>query len=303
CFSPTATGVVSNSGDVDLVSTAGPITLTQAVNSGAASTATVRLNSGAAVTQTAGGAGALTGGTVAVRANGNVDLCEVANTVTGNFAALDTAAGAFVRFLDTSGFTVNTVAGDVCAAGATGVVTNNGDVDLVSTAGPITLTQAINSGAAGTATVRLNSGAAVSQTAGGAGAITAANLAVVAAGNVDLCQVANTVTGNFAALDTAAGAFVRFLDTSGFTVNTVAGDVCAAGATGVTTNNGDVDLVSTAGPVMLTQAVNTGAGSTATLRLNSGTGVSQTAAGIISAANLAVVAKGSVDLCVAGAQN
>src|SRR5437870_3347311 len=201
------------------------MTLTQAVNTGAASTATVRLNSRAAVTQTVGEAGALTADVPAVQAYGNPDLCEVANTVTGNFAALDTAAGAFVRFLDTSGFTVNTVAGDVCAAGATGVTTNNGDVDLVSTAGPITLTQAINSGAAGTATVRLNSGAAVSQTAGGAGAITAANLAVIAAGNVDLCKLVPYATLFRSALDTAAGAFVRFLDTSGFMVNTVAGDV------------------------------------------------------------------------------
>src|SRR5439155_7549718 len=183
--------------------------------------------------------------------------CQVANTVTGNFASLQTAADAFAPFLDTSRVTFSTVAGDVCAAGATGVTTNNGDVDLVSTAGPITLTQAVNTGAGSTATVRLNSGAAVTQTAGGAGAITAANLAVIAAGNVDLCEVANTVTGNFAALDTAAGASVRFLDTSGFMVNTVAGDVCAAGATGVTTNKGDVDLVSTAGTVTLTQAVNT----------------------------------------------
>ena len=65
-----------------------------------------------------------------------------------------------------------------------------------------------------TATVRLNSGAAVTQTAGGAGAITALNLAVVANGNVDLCEVANTITGAFAASDTAAAAFVRFLDTA-----------------------------------------------------------------------------------------
>src|SRR5204862_184330 len=83
-------------------------------------------------------------------------------------------------------------------------------------------------------------------TAGGAGAITAQNLAVVAAGNVDLCEVANTVTGTFAANDTGAGAFVRFLDTSGFTVGTVAADACAGGATGVVTSHGDIDLVNTA---------------------------------------------------------
>src|SRR5439155_145697 len=185
--------------------------------------------------------------------------------------------------------------------GATAVTTTNRDVDLVSTAGPIRLTNAVNTGAASTSTVRINSGAAVTQTAGGAGAIRAANLAVVAAGNADLCQVANTVTGTFAASDTAAGAFVRFLDTAGFTVGAVAADACAGGATGVTTNNGDVDLVSTAGPITLLQAVNTGAGSTATVRLNSGSTIGQNATGIITAANLAAVAKGTIDLCVSGA--
>src|SRR5207244_2987515 len=130
-------------------------------------------------------------------------------------------------------------------------------VDLVSTAGPITLAQAINTGAASTATVRLNSGGAVTQTAGGAGAITARDLAVVAAGTVDLCQVANTVTRTFAASDTAAGAAVMFLDTAWFTVGAVAADACAAGATRATRSYGDVDLVSTAGPITLTNAVNT----------------------------------------------
>src|SRR5205085_1584246 len=133
-----------------------------------------------------------------------------------------------------------TVAADVCAAGAIGVTTNNGDVELGSATGRVRLAQAVNTGPASTATVRLNSGAAVTQTAGGAGAITALNLAVVANGNVDLCEVANTVTGAYAASDTGAAALVRFLESAGLTVGTVAADVCAAGATGVTTNNGDV---------------------------------------------------------------
>ena len=55
--------------------------------------------------------------------HGNVDLRQVANTVTSTFAASNTAAGAFVRFLDTSGFTVGTVAADVCAAGDSGEAT------------------------------------------------------------------------------------------------------------------------------------------------------------------------------------
>src|SRR5439155_1310405 len=124
-----------------------------------------------------------------------------------------------------------------------GVVTNNGNVDLVSqsspataTPGPIRLAQAIDTtptgGGASTATVLLDAGGtdatgSVYQTAGGAGAITAQNLGVVARGNVDLCQVANTITsatftGNVAIHDLTAGAFVHFLDTAGFTVGTVA---------------------------------------------------------------------------------
>ena len=62
----------------------------------------------------------------------------------------------------------NAEGSSAAAAGATGVTTNNGDVDLVSPPGPITLTNAVNAtptgGGASTATVRLNSGGAVTQT-------------------------------------------------------------------------------------------------------------------------------------------
>src|SRR5205823_5531890 len=176
---------------------------------------------------------------LAVVANGNADLCQVANTVTGTFAASDTAAAAFVRFLDTAGFTVGAVAADACATGATGVTTNNGDVDLVSTAGPITLLQAVNTGAGSTATVRINSGTTIAQNA--TGIITAANLAAVAKGTIDLCVTGapNQVTGTFAAnaVTGPAGSSVLFLDGPGFTVGIVATDTCAVGATGVSTNN------------------------------------------------------------------
>src|SRR5207237_256951 len=145
----------------------------------------------------------------------------VANTVTRTFAASNTAAGAFVRFLDTSSFTVGSVAADVCASWATGVTTNNVDIDLVSTAGPITLTNAVNTGAASTATVRLNPGGAVTQTAGLSGAITARDLPLASPTRRSSDLVANTVTRTFAASNTRAGSFVRFLDTSGFTVGSV----------------------------------------------------------------------------------
>src|SRR5207253_3116148 len=97
-----------------------------------------------------------------------------------------------------------------------------------------------------------------------------------------------------------AGDTILFLDGPGFTVGTVTSDTCATGATGVATNNGDIDLVTTTGPLTLDAAV---IGVTATVRFNSGAGISQSATGIITAANLAAVAGGTIDLCVPGAPN
>src|SRR5439155_6154157 len=100
--------------------------------------------------------------------------------VTGTFAARDAAAGAFVRFLDSSSFTVGTVAGDACAAGAAGVRTTNGDASLTS-GGSLTIVQPI---IAGTATIRLKSQGDLTQS--GAGTITGNALGVQAGGVVTL---------------------------------------------------------------------------------------------------------------------
>src|SRR5262249_58848473 len=82
------------------------------------------------------------------------DLCQVANAV-GTLAASDTAAGAFFRFRNGAAFPVGTVTpcvGDACfTAPVTGMTTTNNaaapftnDIDLVTTAGGITLAQQVN---------------------------------------------------------------------------------------------------------------------------------------------------------------
>jgi hypothetical protein len=316
CITTPVVGVKTNNGDVDLVNTAASnITLIQAINTtptgGGSSTAMVRLDSAGGVTQTSGGAGAITALNLAVNAAGNVDLCQVANFVVG-FAAADTASTALVAFLDSDGFAVDSVAADTCAPGATGVVTNNGDVDLVGLGG-IILTQAITTtpmgGGSSTANVRLDSVGPIFQTSamlGGVGAITALNLAVNAAGNVDLCQVANVVPGAFAAADTGSNASVHFLDIPGFTVGAVTTDACAPGARGVSTTNGDADLVSAGGDITIGTSVG-GEGisaGTATVRLQATTGsVLQTKATVmgatpnaISSQNLGVLAANTITL-------
>src|SRR5439155_25250394 len=122
----------------------------------------------------------------------------------------------------------------------------------------------------GTGTVRLNSGTTITQNA--AGIITVANLAAVAGGTINLCVTGapNQVTGIFAADASGGptGSAVKFLDGPGFTVGTIAADACALGAAGVRSDNGDVDLVSNAGPLALNAGVEA---VTATVRLNSGT--------------------------------
>src|SRR5262249_43099164 len=184
-------GITSGNGNVTLRNNAGLLTIGTAtagtgINAGGG---TVRLQSAGGITQTA--QGVITASALGVLAVGDVNLCGATNAVTGPFPANDTLAGKSVMFRDASGFTVGQVMNSgIFASTVTGVMTTgNGDIDLVSTSGPITLAQAVN---AGGGTVRINSGGAVAQT-GGAGVITAQNLVVRAAGNVDLSQVSNNV--------------------------------------------------------------------------------------------------------------
>src|SRR5439155_898733 len=160
----------------------------------------------------------------------------------------------------------------------------------VSQAGPLAVNEPIS---AGSATVRLNSGADVSQNA--TGTITAGSLAVVAGGNIDLCVVApltpNTV-GTFAASTTAG--FVHFLDNTNLIIGAISNDACANGASGVTAT-AEIDLRTTAGSITLNNAVSSPG---QIVRLNASSGVSQTAGGTISASSLAVLAGGNIDLCV-----
>src|SRR5207249_11739468 len=114
-----------------------------------------------------------------------------------------------------------------------------GDITLCSP-GALSVTSPINAGAG---TVRLHAaGGAVTQTAGAA--ITAANLGVIATGNIDLAGSSNAVPGIVALDGTAApaGSFIHFLDSTGFSVG---GTITALGcfpapATGILANAGPV---------------------------------------------------------------
>jgi hypothetical protein len=271
-----ATGVVSSNGNITLC---GPtLAINDPINAGAAD---VRLTSLGTISQNA--AGLVTAANLGLIAEGAVTLDGATNQVSGNLAASDTGAGSVLRFLDGAGLTVGSEAALSCFAGATGLATNNGDIVL--NAPTLTVNAAVN---AGTGTVGLTSGGVVGQSA--AGIITAGNLGVDAVGAVTLDTVANQVSGTFAAHNSAPGAVIQLEDGAGFTVGTVPAVGLFGGLTGVISSNGDITLC---GPTLTLMApIDAG---TATVRLHAPSGaISQTAAGIITAANLGVVANGSV---------
>ena len=205
----------------------------------------------------------MTGQNLAVVAAGTVDLSQVASIVAGSFAAKDTTAGAAVKLFDASGFTVGSVAGDATFIGATGVVTNNGPAELVSTA-----TETLSAGiSTGNGNTLINSGGAVIQKPGDINAIIASqNLGIVVNALlvnalVDLGEVQNNVPGSLAIQDNAPGASVQFADANGFAVGNVAGDPgFAAGAAGLITNNGSATLSSSSGSILFSLSTNVGTG-------------------------------------------
>jgi hypothetical protein len=282
CFAGAA-GVTTSNGAIVL--NAPNLTLNAALNAG---TATVGLTSAGTVSQNA--AGVITAGNLGLNAAGNVTLDAAVNQVRGTFAASNTAAGAVIQFQDGAGFTVGAFGAIALFGGATGVVSTNSNITLCGST--LIIDDAIN---AGTADVRLTSLGLITQNA--AGVITGANLGLIAAGNVTLDRATNQITGNLAANDTGAGSVLQFLDGAGLTIGSEAALSCFAGATGLTTSNGNIIL--NAPTLDVNAAVNAG---TAIVALTSAGAVSQTAAGVITASNLGVIAAGNVILDTATSQ-
>jgi hypothetical protein len=303
CFTTDTTGVVSNNGDVTLCNKAGTLALTATVNAG---TGTVRLNSGGGITQGT----AITAANLGIQAAGDVVLDLLTNNIAANFAASNSGSGNVVRFLDanSTGFSVGQVGAANCFAGATGVVTAGGDVTLGDTAAlaMLNINNVIN---AGSGTVRLALGNAITQANAASASITAGDLGITAGGNVTLdgATTQNKVTGKVAVSNAGSGDFFHFLDTSatGFTVGSVSALTFFTATTGIqTAGNGDVALTDKAGTANLTisNVVNAGSGA---IRLALGGAISQdnAAAASITAGDLGITAGGNVTLDGASTTN
>jgi predicted outer membrane repeat protein len=256
------TGTHTLSVTANTVSVAGAVS----VGSGGA----VTLSAGSTVSETAGGlistTGTLTtssaGGTTLGGAN-TVGTFHATNTTSGNISLTNTAATLTVSGISNSapaGTIVVNNTGALTVSGA--VASSNGDITLCDT-GAMNLNATVNAGAA---TVRLQSGGSVAQSA----ALTAANLGVAASGAVVLNNAGNNVSGVFAASDSVANTAITFLDSVGFSTGTVSADgpCFPAAVTGVTTaSGGNIGLTAATGNLVVASGAGISAGGTGTVTL------------------------------------
>lgn len=202
------------------------------INQQIASSGTVRLQTANGVTQSA----RILAGSLGVVASGAGDLVLTNATNNATTVALSTAGAAnTISYTDLDDVAVGSVTASGGFTGATGVVTNAGDV-VLSSGGELDIGQNITAGAG---VVRLNATNAILQTSG---AITASALGANSAnGGMVLASATNDVD-TFAATGTGTGNAISFRDVDGVSIGSVSSSGAFAGATGVSITDGNVTL-------------------------------------------------------------
>ncbi|NLF73794.1 MAG: hypothetical protein GX575_32565, partial [Candidatus Anammoximicrobium sp.] len=201
---------------------------------------------------------------------GTFSLTQSGNDVDAMAASTDGQ----IAYADTDDLEVGTVA-------TTGIATTDDDVRLC--AASLSLSESIS---AGTGTVRLTaSTGGITQTGG---IVTAAALGLAApSGSISLPNANDVDT-----LAAVVGGTFSFADSDGFAIGTVPLDGCFPGATGITGAT-DVELCAGSGGMSITTPLT----ATGTVRLSAGGGdITQSATGVVTAANLGARATGNVDL-------
>ena len=292
-------GVTTANRDITIVGGDGGVTggigINAAINAG---TGTVRLQTGQGnITQTA--TSPITAQTLlAIALHGSVELGGSINNVTNIAGA---ALGGTFTLQNAGGVTVTGIASDTITIGASGIVTNNGDI-LLQGRGAIVLGGTLNA-ANGNATAGpgagnitlLAEGGSVSQV--GSAAIVGTDLRVEATGNVDLANAGNDVV-RIAGLS-RTGTF-RYRDANALTVDAI------GGIAGITANDRDIGIHA-GGDLTLNQAVDArgAAGTTTTVvRLQATNGnITQSAAGNVIAGTLLANTVGSGDIVLTNYTN
>ncbi len=295
---PAVSGVTTANGGISLTTDAGALTVAQAVTAGdtgdiSLTTTTsggvalnsttgaagdqVVISSAAGVTQDAAG-GAITAAELLVVAADQATLGadNQVGTLAANLTGTDADDG--LTFNDLGGLEVGTVTPVGGGAAVSGVTTANGGISLTTDAGALTVAQAVTAGDTGdiSLTTTTSGGVALNSTTGAAGdqvvissaagvtqdavggAITAAELLVVAADQATLGadNQVGTLAANLTGTDADDG--LTFNDLGGLEVGTVTPVGGGAAVSGVTTANGGISLTTDAGALTVAQAVTAG---------------------------------------------
>ncbi len=286
----TTNGLTTVNTDIVVCVDVGNLTVSQAVDAGAAA---VRLqaagNISAAAALTASALGVYTSG-------GNIDLDNAANQIASTFAAQTLAAGGNIDFRNAGGFATGQVTALDCFSNTvTGATTSAGRVELVADAGTITLGAAnlAGSGIQDSGGLVLIEATAGPVTQAAEGAVVAGTLAVRAQGNVTLAAAGNDVD-TLAVYVTGGAGLIEFRDSDALTIGSVTVAISGLRFTGtvagLVSGGGDIN-VRTGGSLTLTNGVNAGTGD---VRLVVGGGITQT--GTILADELGIRASGAITL-------
>ncbi len=267
----TLIGVDTSGHDAAITTSSETLHLTQSVDVG---TAALGLQAAAGITQDDGAS--VYAGNLGAASDGNIDLTSSGNHIAGVALKTD-GAGSFIHLHSDADMTVGSVAAFGAFVGATGIKTNNGNIDVILNIGgdlliqqPITTTPVSS---ASTAAVRI-SVSSITET-GFTSAISTHDLEVLALGAVSLQSFSNLVT-NLTIADSAPNSAIQFTATGDFHVASVANDSLLIGNTGISSNNGVVLLSSEFGAAFIDQPINSSSmagGGTASVTINGGTGV------------------------------
>lgn len=270
--------VSNDSGDINIASAASGLTLSGTVTAGSGD---VSLESTTANVVLEGAVTAVDQ-TVSVSAGGAIegDASNTSPDVVADKLVVSAANGiGIVSPLETS---VTELALMTTGAGGTRLVNAtklevtsanlSGDLELCVTTGDLTISGLVN--ASGQSVLLQADSGQVIETA--AGTLISDELGVNAATGIDLAQSSNNVT-TFAA--TSAVGNIRFLESDGFGVTTIAASGCFDAVTGVTAfGAGTIDLSSIAGPLDLNAVVQSEDGSISIESLNGAVGLNSNVA-------------------------
>lgn len=252
----------------------------------AAITVTINLNQEANAGATQAASGTITAANLRLLSSAGTPgggSFSLGTSTTNDVTTIAAAADGSIVYRDATSLTVGTVT-------TVGVTTSNDDI-LLQTGGSLTINNVLTSG---TGDIRLVIATSVTQAA--AGNVVGDELGIRAGGVVTL-STSTTNDVNTLAVNTTD--VVEFRDVDDLTIGTVAASGNFLATSGITTTNDDVNL-RTGNSLAVNQVISAGTADVRIVAGNSGVvSISQSAAGVITADELGIIATRNVGLAAA----